>query len=203
MVITILTKEGMTTEQVGFEVDAEIKPPAEVIEAREHEIPIDEPNQPGSPDEGMQERQEGEAEQEGRLVVGQQLPKSSIVNEVELRPTSRLRELKAACKCFQRLVSHVREAELKAASEAAAAARTQESREPRGQNLIPGAGPEEQERHCLTHTPYAPWCEACLVHRGRPDRHQRTSASTSATRRREWWTEIRRHWTVERWSVRR
>lgn len=44
MVITILTKEGMTTVQMGFEVDADMQPQAEVIEAREHEIPIDEPN---------------------------------------------------------------------------------------------------------------------------------------------------------------
>ena len=64
----------------------------------------------------MRERQEDGVQQEGRLVVGQQLPESIIVNEVELRPTSRLRELRAACnffrisqsgsrmKCFQRLV---------------------------------------------------------------------------------------------------
>ena len=69
MVMTILTKEGVTTEQMGFEVDAEIKPQAEVLEAREHEIPIDEPNQPELPDEGMRERQGDETEQKGCLVV--------------------------------------------------------------------------------------------------------------------------------------
>lgn len=67
--MTILTKEGMTTEQMGFEVDAEIKQPAEALEVRDYEIPLDEPSQPEVPDEGVRERQAEEAEQEGRLVV--------------------------------------------------------------------------------------------------------------------------------------
>ena len=76
LVLTTLMKEGMTTEQMGFEVDAKSKPRADALEVREHEIPIDEPNQPEPRDEGMRERREDEAEQEGHLVVGQRLPET-------------------------------------------------------------------------------------------------------------------------------
>lgn len=66
LVMTILTKEGMTTEQMGFEVGAEIMQPVEAQEGRENEIPMDEPNQPEVPDEGVRERLEDGAEQEAR-----------------------------------------------------------------------------------------------------------------------------------------
>ena len=56
----------MTTEQMGFEVGAEIMQPVEAQEGRENEIPMDEPNQPEVPDEGVRERLEDGAEQEAR-----------------------------------------------------------------------------------------------------------------------------------------
>ena len=82
-------------------------------------------------------------------------------------------------KCFERLVSHmrVRERELKAAAEAVAAAQMEESATGAVPPLIMVPSQEEPDRRNLTHTPYAPWCERCLMHRGRPDRHLRSGAS--------------------------
>ena len=79
--------------------------------------------------------------------------------------------------CYQRIVSHLNERELKAASEAVAAAELQMARQLRMQNIIPVPPQHVQDLHSLTHVPYQPWCEVCLKHRGRPDRHVRTGAS--------------------------
>ena len=186
LVLTILTKEGMSTEEMGFEVE-EALPPAQ-LEVKEHELPFDEPNAQQNQADGHVP-QPADVEQEGRLVVGKVLPEKIVVNEVELCATSPLRQLRAACnffgvsqsgsrsKCFERLVSHMRERELKAAAEAVAAAQMEESRQPRAPPLIEVPSQEEQDKRNLTHTPYAPWCECCLMHRGRPDRHLRSGAS--------------------------
>lgn len=65
-----------------------------------------------------------------------------VANEIELRSTSPLRQLRAACnlfgisqsgsrsKCLERLVAHMKERELKAAAEALAAAQMEEPRQP-------------------------------------------------------------------------
>ena len=96
-----------------------------------------------------------------------------------------LRELRAACKffgisqsgskltCFQRVVSHLKEA----AAEVAANARKEVSREARGQAIVPVPTEEEQQKHALIHTPFAPWCDSCLLHSARQDRHLRTGAA--------------------------
>ena len=89
-------------------------------------------------------REDG-VEQEGRLVAGGAMPGSLMVNGIELTPESKLRELRAACgfygistsgsklKCYQRLVSYIKELELKAASAAVAAAEMEVARRPRPQ----------------------------------------------------------------------
>lgn len=92
-------------------------------------------------------RIEGE-EQEARLVAGGAMPGSLLVNGIELTPETRLKELRAACsfygistsgsklKCYQRLVSHIKELELKAAASAVAAAQMEVARRPRPQPLV-------------------------------------------------------------------
>ena len=96
---------------------------------------------------------------------------------------SPLCELRAACKffgvsksgskltCFPRIMTRLRERELKAAAEVAANARKEVPREARGQAIIPV--PKEQEKRALTHTPY----ESCFLHRARQDRRLRTGAA--------------------------
>ena len=77
-----------------------------------------------------------------------------MVNGIQLTAVGPLRQLRAACnffgvsqsgsrlKCYQRLVSHMKEMELKAA-EAVAAAQLQVARQPREQPGIPAASQEE------------------------------------------------------------
>ena len=54
-------------------------------------------------------------------------------------------------------------------------------REPRTQPVAQRPGDAEVERHCLTHVPYAPWCEYCIAHRARPDRHERSDLSKESS----------------------
>ena len=35
---------------------------------------------------------------------------------------------------------------------------------------------EERARHCLTHLPYASWCEACVTGRGQEEQHRRKNS---------------------------
>ena len=190
MVITILTKEAMSVEEMGFEVDTGLHIDEQPMMVRDHEVPLEEVEIPEQeqPAERVEEAG-GEVEQEARLAVGPGIPDHIMVNGIELTSVSPLRQLRAACnffgvsqsgsrlRCYQRLVSHMKEMELKAAAEAVAAAQMQVARQPREQPVIPVPSQQEQEKHCLTHAPYQPWCPACLKHRGRPDRHMRTGAS--------------------------
>ena len=192
LILTILTKEAMATEDMGFEVDSELGASLETegVPRREHELPMAEPLPlGGGPEVDEPGPRVEEVIQEGRLELGAGLPDHIVVNEVELTAVSRLRELRAACrffgvsqsgsrlKCYQRLVSYLKEREIKAAAEAVAAAEMQVAQRPRMQPLIPVPSQEVQDLHALSHVPYQPWCEACLKHRGRPDRHMRTGAS--------------------------
>ena len=48
------------------------------------------------------------------------------------------------------------------------------NRDPRMQPAANKPSDEEVAKHNLTHTPYQGWCEHCIAHRARPDRHERT-----------------------------
>lgn len=50
-------------------------------------------------------------------------------------------------------------------------------RRPRGQTLVKEPNEDERSKRELTHTPYQPWCDACVRHRAKPDRRLRTGAS--------------------------
>ena len=95
LVLTILTKEEMSTEEMGFELE---KHPAQ-LEVKDYELPF---NGPNAQKEQANEHapQPVDVEQEGRLIVGQVLPEVIVVNELELRATSPLRQLRAACNFF-------------------------------------------------------------------------------------------------------
>lgn len=89
-----------------------------------------------------------------------------VVNGIELTVESRLAELKAACaflrvsrsggkaKCYARLVSHMKQEELKAAREAADAGRLELHREPHGVPVTEAPSQAIQDQHALTHVPY-------------------------------------------------
>ena len=50
---------------------------------------------------------------------------------------------------------------------------TGDSTQPRSVQLAERPGEDEVQRHMLTHSPYAAWCEACVSSKGKPDRHER------------------------------
>ena len=190
LVVTILTKEAMSVEEMGFEVETGLHLDEQPMVVRDHERAEEEAGIPEEeqPAERVEEA-EGEVEPEARLAMGPGVPDHIMVNGIQLTAASPLRQLRAACNFFgvsqsgsrlrryQRLVSHMKERELKAAAEAVAAAQLQVARQPREQPGIPVPSQEEQEKHNLTHVPYQPWCPSCLKHRGRPDRHLNTGAS--------------------------
>ena len=190
LVVTILTKEAMSVEEMGFEVETGLHLDERPLAVRDQEIAAEDAGIPDQepPAEGIDEAG-GEVEQEARLTMEPGVPDHIMVNGIELTAVSPLRQLRAACnffgvsqsgsrlRCYQRLVSHMKERELKPAAEAVAAAQLQVARQPREQPGIPVPSQEEQEKHCLTHVPYQPWCPSCLKHRGRPDRRLRTGAS--------------------------
>ena len=68
----------------------------------------------------------------------------------------------------------MRQMELEVARDAAMKVQKSHFREPRMQPVAQRPGDAEVERHCLTHVPYAPWCEHCVARRARPDRHERS-----------------------------
>ena len=68
----------------------------------------------------------------------------------------------------------MRQMEFEVARDAAMEVQKSHFREPRMQPVAQRSGDAEVERHCLTHVPYAPWCEHCVARRARPDRHERS-----------------------------
>ena len=190
MVVTILTEEDMSDEDLGFEVETGLHMEEQLMVIRDHEVAAENIDLPAEepPDERVEVADEGVV-QEAQLALGPGMPDHIMVNGIQLTSVSPLRQLRAACnffgvsqsgsrlKCYQRLVSHMKEMELKAAAEAVATAQLQVARQPKDQLGIKVPSQEEQDKHCLTHVPYQPWCEACLKHRGRPDRRLRTGAS--------------------------
>ena len=127
--------------------------------------------------------------QDAAVVVGEVLPDQLEVNGQVLSGTSSLASLRAACgfygisrsggkdRCFRRLAQHQKTLELLAAQAAMSQMKEAGERQPRGQNLVKPPSQEEIDAHELSHTPYQPWCSACIKHRARPDRHLRTGAS--------------------------
>lgn len=68
-------------------------------------------------------------------------------------------------------MQHPKALELQTITDAAQDAFNAEIRIPRVPALPEPANEVWQECHRLTHTPYEPWCESCVAHRARADRH--------------------------------
>ena len=63
--------------------------------------------------------------------------------------------------------------ELQTALAAAREAEAAEQREPKPQRLAEPPDEKTQQKHMLTHLPFAEWCQHCVAHRARQDRHVR------------------------------
>eukprot|EP00438_Fugacium_kawagutii_P035377 Skav201836 [mRNA] locus=scaffold484:100643:106808:- [translate_table: standard] len=76
-------------------------------------------------------------------------------------------------KLWNRIVAHLDKQKLLAETELAHAALKDASRDPVPvQTAQRPTDESEIQLHMLTHTPYQPWCEACVQAKGRPERHE-------------------------------
>ena len=111
-----------------------------------------------------------------------------MVNDVRLTENSPIAVLRAACKTcdisqsggkrklFRRLVAFHGKQQLVLAKEVANQVDAQHVRQPDAPILhSPPKSAAEIQKHLMTHIPYAPWCEACISGKARPDRHEEAS----------------------------
>eukprot|EP00438_Fugacium_kawagutii_P010149 Skav210169 [mRNA] locus=scaffold483:65166:67665:- [translate_table: standard] len=104
---------------------------------------------------------------------------------VTVFPDSSIALLRASCKhleisqsggklkLWNRIVAHLDKQKLLAETELAHAALKDASRDPVPvQTAQRPTDESEIQLHMLTHTPYQPWCEACVQAKGRPERHE-------------------------------
>ena len=73
--------------------------------------------------------------------------------------------------CWERLVRHIREAELLREHQVDHTLRAETSRPPLAPPVAQVPTAEDRAQHSLTHEPYAPWCDVCVRFRGRQDKH--------------------------------
>ena len=101
MVVTILTKEAMSVEDMGFEAETGLHLDEQPIEVRDHEILEENVDIPAEePPDDQREEARGEVEQEARLAMGPRVPDHIMVNGIQLTAVSPLRQLRAACNFF-------------------------------------------------------------------------------------------------------
>ena len=115
------------------------------------------------------------------------------VDGVRMDTNSPFRALRAACdtlglpktggkrKCLKRFWNHLQSQELLLAAHAAHHQLQGEVSRPVNQQPAPDEPSEEERaRHCLTHQPFAPWCELCVAHRAVQDPHREQEHSTTS-----------------------
>ena len=184
-VITIVTEGEKWPDSMGFRFEGEghggdafevhEDPGDAVLVAPEDEI---QGAEIAVPEAAMEGRDVGEAQ----VIVRPAKDDEIVVNGVTLTESS-LASLRAACssygistsggknKCFGRLMNHQKSLELQTITHAAQDALDAQVRVPRAPPLPEPPSEALQDLHRLTHTPYQPWCESCVAHRARADRH--------------------------------
>eukprot|EP00435_Cladocopium_sp_Y103_P028418 s2167_g7.t1 len=186
-VITIVTEGEKPPGLMGFafeedgpaagQLEPQVDPGDAVLQAPDDDIQ-------GAEIEGPIEVDvEGLAVGEAQIVVQPAKDDEIIVDGITLKSGSSLAALRAACssygisssggklKCFSRLVNHQKKLELQTITHAAQDALNAQVRVPNAPALPEPPSEAAQDLHRLTHTPYQPWCESCVAHRARADRH--------------------------------
>ena len=98
MVVTILTKEAMSVEDMGFEVETGLHLDEQPMVVRDHEIAEENIDIPAEePPDDQREEAGGEVEQEARLAMGPGVPDHIMVKGIQLTAVSPLRQWRAAC----------------------------------------------------------------------------------------------------------
>ena len=182
-VLTFITEGEKSSDLMGFSMnddegavqlhahhdgegvqDPEIMAPEDAIRGREIAVP------------GLAEPLgEGREIPADRIVVDPAEYEKVVVNGVELSSASSLAALRSGCayygisqsggktKCYSRIVNHMKKLELELLKNAAKQASEELERVPKAQPLALPPSEEEQKLHELTHTPYKPWCDSCLL----------------------------------------
>ena len=196
-VLTFITEGEKSSDLMGFSMnddegavqlhahhdgegvqDPEIMAPEDAIRGREIAVP------------GLAEPLgEGREIPADRIVVDPAEYEKVVVNGVELSSASSLAALRSGCayygisqsggktKCYSRIVNHMKKLELELLKNAAKQASEELERVPKAQPLALPPSEEEQKLHELTHTPYKPWCDSCLLFKARQDKQLRDDSS--------------------------
>ena len=114
------------------------------------------------------------------------------VDGTKLDSNSFLRTFRAACEtlglpksggkqtCLKRLWSHLQTQEMLAAHSVHHQLQDELARPVHSQPVPDEPSEEERARHCLTHQPFAPWCELCVAHCAVQDPHKEQEHSTTS-----------------------
>ena len=138
---------------------------------------------------------DGEVPPADRLVEAPPADGSVVVDGVRLNEDSPLSALREACKalnlskngakktCLNRLRRYVEHQSIVASHAAESTLRAEGQRQPVQQKRPITPTQEQVAAHSLTHEPYEDWCELCVQHRARQDKHaisdgSRTECST-------------------------
>ena len=104
------------------------------------------------------------------------------VNGVRITADSALSVMRKGCeylnigrsggkaKVFKRLCEHLKCLELAEGVRLKQERAQAEHREPQEVPVVREPTQHERLKHCLTHAPYQPWCEFCVMHKARSDR---------------------------------
>ena len=120
------------------------------------------------------------------------LAEGVVLDELHLDMNMTLRQLREICeryklpssggksKCLGRLKKYKVELENRLTGEIASKLFAEERRAPIVAPKPRAPSKEEQERHAVSHLPYAPWCESCIAGRARNGPHQKAGDEVKA-----------------------
>ena len=82
--------------------------------------------------------------------------------------------------CFSRICTFIKNQQIVAAHAAESTVVSEQTRVPKFQKAPVTPTPDQVAAHNLTHEPFADWCELCVAHRSRQDRHVPSTRTSSA-----------------------
>ena len=114
-----------------------------------------------------------------------------VLDGTRIDSTSTLDVLRSACRSlgisdagsraqlFKRLVYHLKHQEMLAAHSVKHNLAKELQRSVNQPGIPQQPTEQEVQEHNMTHIPFKPWCELCIAHKGRQDKHHRESHSSS------------------------
>ena len=190
--IVLATREILTPVQLGLEELSEAVHVPEVAERADHDmLESSDLALEQLVDDGADEPAEASINARDQAAVDasfhddDSIRDEIVVDGVTIRPDSALRVMRQACenlgigrsggkvKVYKRLTEHLKRMTLLEQNQgAAAAAQQQHQRDAKEVPMVREPSLHEKNTHALTHVPYASWCETCVQHKGRADKHK-------------------------------